>query len=70
MKKIIAFALGTAALVAGAIGIQAFATSSPDESKQPPAATQTTPADGTPKPGDTDRPGYTEDHTGKPGETK
>ncbi|WP_405059706.1 hypothetical protein OG474_44230 [Kribbella sp. NBC_01505] len=66
MKKIIAFALGTAALVAGAIGVQSFAATPSEEDKRPPATTST-PA---PKPGDTDRPGYTEDHTGKPGETK
>ncbi|MFF1819889.1 hypothetical protein ACFVWG_21490 [Kribbella sp. NPDC058245] len=67
MKKIIAFAIGTAALVAGAIGVQTFATSGPEDGKQPPAATS---SEDPAKPGDTARPGYTEDHTGKPGESK
>lgn len=78
MKKIIAFAVGTVVLVGAAVGVQAFATSSHDEEKRPPAATQTTaPADGSTssptdgaKEDDGQRSGSTEDHTGKPGETK
>ena len=77
MKKIIAFGIGTVALVGVAVGVQAFATTSQEENKQPPAATQTTPAtpsDGSasapPKADDGERPGSTEDHTGKPGEVK
>jgi hypothetical protein len=41
MKKIIAFTVGTIAVVATAIGVQAFATSGHDEAKQPPAASST-----------------------------
>ncbi|NEA30268.1 hypothetical protein [Streptomyces sp. SID13031] len=78
MKKIITFAVATVALIGGAIGVQAFATTSHDEDKQPPAVTQTAPADGSTtspsagatKEDDGEREGSTEDHTGKPGETK
>ena len=62
MKKIITVAIATIAVVAGAIGVQAFATSNHVD-KQP-ATSQST------KPDDAQRPGYSEDHTGKPGETK
>lgn len=54
MKKIITFGIATIAVVAGAIGVQAFATSSHDENK----------------PDTGQRSGYTEDHTDKPGENK
>ena len=64
MKKIIGFAVATVVLVGGAIGVQAFATTSHDEDKRP-AVTQTDP-----KAGDGEREGFTEDHTGKPGESK
>jgi hypothetical protein len=67
MKKIIAFAAGTAAVVGIAIGVQAFATTNHEDGKQPPAVSQST---GAPKPDDGDRTGFTEDHAGKPGETK
>ena len=77
MKRIIAFGIGTVALVGVAVGVQAFATTSQEEDKQPPAATQTTsatPSDGStsapPKSDDGERTGSTEDHTGKPGEVK
>jgi hypothetical protein len=73
MKKIIAFAAGTAVVVGIAIGVQAFATTSNEEGKQP-AVTQTTAPDGStttaPKEDDGTRTGFTEDHTDKPGETK
>ncbi|MGW6281714.1 hypothetical protein [Kribbella sp. NPDC055071] len=69
MKKIIAFGIGTIALVGAAVGVQAFATNGHDENKQPSAATQTSPGSTT-KPDDGQRDGFTEDHTGKPGETK
>jgi hypothetical protein len=65
MKRIITFAVATIALVGGAIGVQAFATTSHDEDKQSPAVTQTDP-----KADDGQREGFTEDHAGKPGETK
>jgi hypothetical protein len=81
MKKIIAFGVGTVALVGIAVGVQAFATTSQEEDKRPPAATQTTPATpsdgsttapttGAGKEDDGERAGSTEDHTGKPGEVK
>jgi len=74
MKKIIAFAVGTVALVGTAIGVQAFASTGHDEDRQPPALTQpdgstTSPTAGA-KEDDGQREGSTEDHTGKPGETK
>lgn len=44
MKKLIAFAIGTAAVIATAIGVQAFATSGhDDEGKRPPGVTSTEP---------------------------
>lgn len=74
MKKIITFAVATVAVVGAAIGVQAFATTSHDEDKQPPAATQTapttTPSAGSDKADDGQREGFTEDHAGKPGETR
>jgi negative regulator of sigma E activity len=78
MKKIITFGVGTIALVGAAIGVQAFATTSHEEDKRPPAVTQTTPANGSTsspsegaaKEDDGQRDGFTEDHAGKPGETK
>jgi hypothetical protein len=77
VKKIIAFAVGTVALVGTAIGVQAFATTGHDEDRRPPALTQTAPPDGSTtsptagaKQDDGQREGSTEDHTGKPGESK
>jgi hypothetical protein len=81
MKKIIAFAVGTVAVLAAAIGVQAFATSGHDEDKRPPAATSTEspappdgdtagPTDGATKADDGEREGFTADHEGKPGENK
>lgn len=98
MKKIIGFVVGTAAVLAVAIGVQANAGSG-DEEKRPPAVSETTPtappvtapseSPGAPegtepeddastppagasdeKTDDGDRDGFTEDHTGKPGENK
>lgn len=105
MKRIIGFVVGTAAIIAVAIGVQANAGSS-DEDKHPPAVSETTPttpqtpapsssapseSQDTPAPqsaapgdepteapsgtsdektDDGDRDGFTEDHTGKPGENK
>lgn len=96
MMRIVAFATGTAAVLAVAIGWQAFGASNGEENKdqpQPAVSTQipstdpTEPADGSattapdgttegPAAGTTDkidegeRDGFTEDHAGKPGETK
>lgn len=89
MKKVIAFAAGTVAVLATAIGVQVFATSGHDDAKSPPAVSTTdtpvpsdgsatTPPDASPsgsaegatKEDDGDREGFTEDHSGKPGEDK
>lgn len=86
--KITAFVAATAAVLAVAIGWQAFGASSGEENKdpRPPAVStetpSTTPSDGSteaPSDGTTDggeksddgeRDGFTDDHTGKPGENK
>jgi hypothetical protein len=70
MKKIIAFAVGTVVLVGGAISVQAFATTSRGDDKRPPGISQTESPDGATTQDDGQRGGYTEDHSGKPGETK
>jgi hypothetical protein len=86
MKKIIGFVVGTVMLVGVAIGVQAFATSgeeakgppavSDTTTQSPPDGTTESPSDGSgagstdEKTDDGEREGFTEDHTGKPGESK
>ena len=86
MKKIIGFVAGTVMLLAVAIGVQAFATSGEEDKHPPAVSdttTQSPPDDATEAPGDSsgagstdekaddgEREGFTEDHTGKPGENK